>query len=197
MEKKELRKMFASRVAGMSFEEKKSESERISRMICESDGYASSDIVLSYMAMDSELDVRAVNESALRDGKSLFLPRTEKSGSAMDFYFISPDREMDVQLERGRWGIWEPSESCPKLDCGMTAGKKILAIVPGVGFSKGGKRLGHGMGFYDIYIEKLVSMAKENSSELILMGAAFPCQIDSAVDSVSLAHDAVMDVLVY
>lgn len=60
-----------------------------------------------------------------------------------------------------------------------------IIIVPGLGFTKTGKRLGRGKGFYDRYLEK-------NSA--IKIGIAFEDQVleDLPVD----AHDVMMDFVV-
>lgn len=60
-----------------------------------------------------------------------------------------------------------------------------IVIVPGLGFSATGKRLGRGKGFYDRYLEK---------SSVVKIGIAFEMQIteDIPVDE----HDVLMDFVV-
>ncbi|MBR0495029.1 MAG: 5-formyltetrahydrofolate cyclo-ligase [Treponema sp.] len=62
-----------------------------------------------------------------------------------------------------------------------------FVLVPGVAFTKDGKRLGHGKGFYDIYIEEM----RKGGAEPFLCGTALPCQI---VDEIPTdEHDVLMD----
>ena len=60
-----------------------------------------------------------------------------------------------------------------------------IIIVPGLGFSKDGKRLGRGKGFYDRYLEH---------SSAVKIGIAFEMQISNDIPTDE--HDVVMDFVV-
>lgn len=60
-----------------------------------------------------------------------------------------------------------------------------IVIVPGLGFSRDGKRIGRGKGFYDRYLEK---------SSAVKIGLAFEMQIKE--DIPSDPHDVKMDFVV-
>lgn len=196
MEKNEIRKKVSSLVCAMDDSEKRLSSKKVCEKILSLGEYISADFVLSYMPMKNEIDVTAVSMSALSDGKKLFLPRTENSGNGMDFYFIDAGKSLDSQIKTGRWNIMEPESFCEKLDFEILYGKKIFMLVPGVAFSESGRRLGHGMGFYDIYVSRIKKIAARKKTSLFLVGAAFPCQIDRSVDQVSKDHDLSVDFLV-
>ena len=64
-------------------------------------------------------------------------------------------------------------------------------IVPGVAFTKSGKRLGHGKGFYDIYIEEM----QKAGARSFLCGVCLPCQIVQEIPTDK--HDVRMDCVIY
>lgn len=197
MDKSDIRKKVSALVSAMDDGEKVAASKKVCEKILSLEEYISADFVLSYMPMKNELDVVPVSMSALSDGKKLFLPRTESSGNGMDFYFIDAEKSFESQVRAGRWNIMEPESSCEKLDFEILCGKKMLMVVPGVAFSESGSRLGHGMGFYDIYVSRLKKITAEKKASLCLVGVAFPCQIDSAVERISKPHDLSVDFLCF
>lgn len=75
-------------------------------------------------------------------------------------------------------GILGPSESAKEVS-------PNIVIVPGLGFTKDGARLGRGKGFYDRYLE---------DKSVIKIGIGFEMQIDE--DIPSEPHDVKMDFLV-
>jgi 5-formyltetrahydrofolate cyclo-ligase len=70
------------------------------------------------------------------------------------------------ELQSGPHGILEPNPSCcpslPRLPEGL------IVLVPGVGFTPDGKRLGQGAGCYDRILGR---------RDLVSIGVAFTCQI--------------------
>ena len=60
-----------------------------------------------------------------------------------------------------------------------------IVIVPGLGFTKDGKRLGRGKGFYDRYLE---------NSSVVKVGLAFEMQIEDDIPTDN--HDVLMDFVV-
>ncbi len=60
-----------------------------------------------------------------------------------------------------------------------------IILVPGLGFSQDGKRLGRGKGFYDRYLEQ---------SSAVKIGIAFEMQIENEIPTDS--HDVIMDFVV-
>lgn len=196
MEKKDLRKKIGDAIKKMTDEEKILYSEKICQKIFNLEIYRNCDYVFSYIATKNELDTGVLNQSSSCE-KKLFLPKTQSSGRIMDFYEMSGDFENS--LAPGRYGIKEPREGSKMLDllnCDLSK-KKILMIVPAVAFSENKNRLGHGMGFYDIYIERIKKVLQQNDGEIFLLGVCFPCQIDNDVDHVSEMHDIKMDMVLF
>lgn len=71
----------------------------------------------------------------------------------------------------------------PELDAEIVA--PDIIIVPGLGFTREGKRLGRGKGFYDRYLEKTLALK---------IGIAFDLQIEK--DIPTDVHDVLMDFVV-
>ena len=99
-----------------------------------------------------------------------FFPKVMRPGE-MEFFRVTAEKD----LTRGAFGILEPPTEHPA--------EQLDAIVcPGVAFTRDGKRLGQGGGFYDRAILKFPT-AK-------LLGVAFDCQL---VDELPTeVHDCTM-----
>ncbi len=104
--------------------------------------YQESQNVAAYLASDGELDLSPCLELIHKSGKQCFLPRIT-SKTTMEFHaYCAGDDLLDNQ-----YGIAEPKESAPTI----AATQLELVLLPLVGFSRSGARLGMGGGFYDRY----------------------------------------------
>lgn len=63
-----------------------------------------------------------------------------------------------------------------------------LIIVPAVGFTASGRRLGHGKGYYDTFLEQCMNVQKNPP---ITIGLAFKEQIQSDIPVTE--HDKLID----
>ncbi len=163
--------------------------------------FSESDIVLGYVATETECDCMDILKKALCAGKLVALPRVKPNTSDMDFFILDSKKSLESQLEKGSFGIKEPKITAKKLGEDDLNKKSVFVIVPGVLFTSDGKRLGHGKGFYDRYIPRL----KKNSEEVFLCGYAFSCQ--KSEKSITLdgenydfpcdAHDELMDAVIF
>ena len=203
----------------LTYKEKQSLKENLCEKVTSLPQYKKASLVLAYIPDSLEADCIPVILDALEKGKKVCVPKVDfealKSGkSRMDFYFLDGAKALEDQLETGAFGIREPKSCLEKLTWGV-AGKKgsdfrpaegaaenaaggcsegkafPFVLVPGVAFTKSGKRLGHGKGFYDIYIEK---MQKEGKNPY-LCGIALPCQIIEELPSED--HDIKMNKVIF
>lgn len=161
-----------------------------SRLIIESPRFKSSDIVFSYIATSVEADPIEVTEKALKLNKKVAVPKVTGEG-IMEFYALEPDVPVKNQLQQGSFGILEPKENLQKIEINSLKFKSLFVIVPGVAFSKKGKRCGHGKGFYDRYFSRL----KEANVDFFKAGFCFSCQIFEDSDVPSDEFDEKMDVI--
>ena len=131
--------------------------------------------VASYAATGSELDLADLHRRIWRRNGTLLLPRV--SGERrLTWHRI----DAETQLEPGFHGILEPD---PGLAPTVDLHDAVVLLVPGVGFTVDGHRLGQGGGFYDQLIA--------HSPHAVTVGVGFACQ---RVESVPCEdHDAVLE----
>lgn len=94
----------------------------------------------AYYPIGSEVLTQDIIQELLSIGKEVFLPKVV--GDTMDFRRIVNFSS----LEKGSFDIMEPKEECP-IDNDLD-----LILVPTVGISPAGIRLGYGHGFYDKFL---------------------------------------------
>ncbi len=112
------------------------------------------------------------------------------------------------QFKKNIYGIYEPEKNerfdfeCfinknenyaePELS-DKQALKNITVLVPGLGFSPEGERLGRGKGYYDFYLSRLLSFCRKNHFGVFLVGCCFFSQTE--VSFCAESHDVKMDAL--
>lgn len=98
--------------------------------------------VLLYMPLPGEPDVRPALRAALDAGKTVALPRRE---AGTDDYGAAVVADPDRDLVPGAFGVAEPGPECP----GLALNRLDFVLVPGLGFTLDGGRIGRGKGYYD------------------------------------------------
>lgn len=106
--------------------------------------YKNADTVLIYYPIKSEIDVLPIALDAINNGKKVAFPISEPDGFKLIFKTVSSPHE----LEKGRYGIYEPPKNAE--DCRNT--EKAICIVPGLAFDREGYRIGYGRGYYDRFL---------------------------------------------
>lgn len=119
--------------------------EKICNRIMSLVSYRFSDTVLLYAAINSEINLEYLANSALACGKKLAFPRCRENGKMTFHYVTSLD-----DLKKGSYNIPEPDESMPTVELGQFNDKnRCLCIIPALVFDKAGHRIGYGKGYYD------------------------------------------------
>ncbi len=145
-----LRSELAKKRAGIEFKTQKDKT--ICTKFLNSALYKNAAEILCYFAAGSEINTGLIMDSALKDGKSLFLPRCADLHGNMDFYLVNSLKD----LKKGAFGITEPDpEICSRADSFNNA----VCIVPALGFDRLGFRLGYGKGYYDRFLEKFTNIS--------------------------------------
>ena len=99
--------------------------------------------VMAYWSLPSEPDTRELMETALREGKTLLLPRCLDAARMAAL----PVRDLNG-LTPGALGIPEPGPA----EDGTAVPEPDLILVPCLAAAPHGVRLGHGAGYYDRFL---------------------------------------------
>lgn len=148
--KEKVRKKAVETRDSIDEESRQQKSEEIAKKILEADWFKEADIVLSYHAFRSEVEVDALNRVVLTQGKKLYLPKTYVKEKQIRFFEIT-----DLsKLKRGYQKIWEPTGEEPEFsfETVKEEQKKVLMIMPGTAYDARGYRMGYGGGYYDRYL---------------------------------------------
>ena len=116
---------------------------KILQQLLQTDAFQSSDLLLCYVSVASEVDTRALLLHCLQSGKRVAVPRCERGG-VMRFHEIGAMSD----LAPSPLSIPEPDTSRPVPECS----EKTLCIVPGLLFDRFGFRVGYGGGYYDRFL---------------------------------------------
>lgn len=103
--------------------------------------YEKARTVALYAPIRGEVPTRDILTAALLDGKVVCYPLSHVHGRILSFRAITSESE----LEPGRLGVREPTSASELISVDQID----LFVVPGLGFTRGGKRLGRGGGYYD------------------------------------------------
>ena len=178
-EKSDLRRRMRERMADMSLYQRRRESAQVCRLISQHDAYRRAHVIMTYLALPSELNVDCLMELAWQHGKQVVAPRIATHRKDIEIIDIS-DLQDGVRI--GPHHIREPvgDEVCP-------IESVSLVIVPGMAFDFRGNRLGRGGGYYDRFLFRL-------SGQTVSCGVGFRSQAIDAV--VHEDHDVRLGALV-
>ncbi len=117
--------------------------------------YQQAQTVMWYIDCRSELRTQWALADAIASGKRIVVPyctEDEKGDNKLGLWWLESMDEMVV----GKWKILEP----PRDQWGdpakeLTAEELDFVMVPGVGFSRDGARMGNGQGYYDRLLDKV------------------------------------------
>lgn len=199
MSKTQLRKRMAEIVSTLKSEEKQAQSKVIFKKLINHPRYKDSKKISIFLSTKNEVDTIPILQHAIDiDHKQCFIPlvrkttfrRDDTAQTRMIMYELTSMKEYE-DLPTNNYGIKEPVESVNTSRIATPCSKDCLdlVIVPGVAFSKDGRRLGHGKGYYD---EFLVKWSETAHKSLYCIGLAFKQQLVDDPMSVE-GQDYVLD----
>jgi len=141
--------------------------------------YQKARTVALYAPIRGEVPTRDILIAALQDEKIVCYPLSHVHGRILSFRAIKSEAE----LEPGRLGVREPSNSSDLIPVDQID----LFVVPGLGFTRDGKRLGRGGGYYDATLRAASARSRR-------VGLAFNDQIIPAMPT--NGDDVDMDLVV-
>ena len=139
-EKQKVRELLIQKRRMLSADERKELSESILSQLERMTIFQEAKTVLLYYPKNNEVDVLPLFKRYKRE-KTLLLPVTHRREMAAHPF------EGNDKMHRGKFGIPEPTTPAYE-------GAIDLIIVPGVAFTRNGKRLGRGKGYYDKYLSR-------------------------------------------
>lgn len=168
--------------------------------------------VCIYLSMATEVDTVPILRTLFQQNKHVYIPCF--AGQSMEMVRLLDMADYE-RLPLNKWLIRQPDPAdAESRETASSTGGLDLIIVPGVAFgsanngrSGGGvARLGHGMGYYDRYIQRLFDERPERAAsaerigqideklatgQTVLVGLAFGEQV---VDDVPVdVHDVLLD----
>ena len=160
-QKAALRRELRTVLRGFPPEQRAEASRRLCAVARESAPWQAARAILFYSPLAEEPDLGPLLGEALAAGRVAGLPRFDPLTGA---YLPRQVRRWPEDLEPGRFGVLEPVGDCPALDV-----KHLdLVLVPGIGFTLDGARLGRGKGYYDRLLSQVCGFK---------CGVAFECQL--------------------
>ena len=142
-EKRALRELVRERLRQLSEEDRHRAGQAIFHRLAALPSFAEARVIMAFASTPAEPDTRPIIDLALRQGKTVLLPRCGPAPRMEALPYRSEDR-----MATGPWGIREPlPESCP-----VPVPEPDLILVPCVAVTPEGLRLGHGAGYYDWFL---------------------------------------------
>jgi 5-formyltetrahydrofolate cyclo-ligase len=139
-----LRRQLREKLIGMSEMDRHGKSVAACGLVASTPEFAAASVIMLYLSSSTEVDTSPLALRGWQSGKTICVPRV----------FMHDKRMLPVEINSltssmttSTLGIREP-----------VGGKPVpvqfidLVIVPGLGFSRGGYRIGRGMGFYDRFL---------------------------------------------
>ncbi|MDH5431126.1 MAG: 5-formyltetrahydrofolate cyclo-ligase [Nitrosopumilus sp.] len=141
-EKESLRNLLLEKRDNTSFDLMKIASANIQKKLKKISAFKNAQKIGAYYPIGSEIFTQDIIQELLSQGKEVFLPKV--IGDSIEFRKITDFSS----LEHGSFDIMEPKDDCP-VDNNLD-----VILVPTVGVSPVGVRLGYGHGFYDRFLAK-------------------------------------------
>ncbi len=139
-DKKSLRSLLLEKRDNTSFDFMKIASEKMQKKLKKINAFMDAQKIGVYFPIGSEILTQDIIQELLSNGKDVFLPKVV--GEKIEFRKIINFSS----LEKGSFDIMEPKDDC------QTDNNLDVILVPTVGISPTGVRLGYGHGFYDKFL---------------------------------------------
>ena len=179
LEKQRLREERLAVREALSEQERAVLDDCITQKLLATSEYAEATTVLTYVSVSSEVSTRMFIERALRDGKTVAVPRC-LPGHCLEFVAIASLE----QLVAAPFNLLEPAKELPA----VTEDQKnnSICIVPALLVDTKGYRLGYGAGFYDRFLstypgKKICLAYQQNLSRETLPHTAFDVAVDMVI----------------
>jgi len=178
--KSALRRQLRDKLAAMTDDARHHKSILACSFVASSPEFATARVVMLYLSTPTEIDTTPLALKAWQAGKTVVVPKVSWDQRRMLPVEIN---SLNDHMTTSGPGVREPAEGKP-----VPVDFIDMVIVPGLGFSDKGYRIGRGMGFYDRFLAP-------NEFIGISCGLAFDEQIVAGEFPV-LDHDIPLSMLV-
>ena len=172
--KKSLRRELKAKIKLMSEELKRNESLLITNKLQNLAVYQQSSRISVYLSMPSEVDTTMILNDIFSHNKNCYVPLYNNDEMKM---VRLRDIEDYNSLPLTSWNIKQPNEN-ENRETAIESGGLDLIILPGLGFTKDGLRIGRGKGYYDNYLMK---HCERIGKKPFTIGLAFSAQVCSEI----------------
>ena len=173
-----IRQDLRRRLDAMTDIERQAKSLAITSLIVATPEFAAARVVMLYLSTPTEVDTAPLALRCWQSGKMVVVPKVSWDQRRMLPVEIT---SLQTQMKLVGPGVREPVSGQP-----IPLNLIDLAIVPGLGFTTEGHRIGRGMGFYDRFLAQSDFIG-------ITCGVAFEEQIVPALPT--LDHDIPLSML--
>ncbi|MGA2499163.1 MAG: 5-formyltetrahydrofolate cyclo-ligase [Tepidisphaeraceae bacterium] len=139
-----IRKSLREKLATLTPEQRHIKSHAACSLLLASPEFQAAGVIMIYLSTPSEVDTAPIALKAWQQGKTILAPRVNWHQRRMLPVEIA---SLTSGLTISGPGIREPVSGNPS-----PLNLIDLVIVPGVGFTRSGHRIGRGMGFYDRFL---------------------------------------------
>jgi 5-formyltetrahydrofolate cyclo-ligase len=143
-DKSEIRRELRKRLAAMTDPQRQSKSLAATNFLTASPEFAAARVVMLYLSTHQELDTAPLALKCWQTGKTVVVPKVSWDQRRMLPVEIT---SLQTNMTTSGPGVREPVSGQP-----IPLNLIDLVIVPGIGFSTDGHRIGRGMGFYDRFL---------------------------------------------
>ena len=140
--KKHLRKIMLERQGNLPADYVRAASENITKRFLSGEVYKNSEKIFIYVSVKHEPDTLTIINDALKNNKKVYVPKCANNN------MLAVRINGMKNLITGKLGILEPENYYETIE----PENLDLIIVPCLSASLNGKRLGHGMGYYDKFL---------------------------------------------
>ncbi len=175
--KRELRSELIAARARLGSAERQAASAAIAARLAALEPFRSAETVGLYAPLGTEVDVSAIAIAVLARGGRVAFPRSVAGARRLEFCACNVG-----ELVRGPLGAGEPPPGARQVPLSEIQ----CFVIPGVGFSRDGLRLGRGGGYYDVTLKQATGAVR--------IGVAFDLQLRPELPREP--HDVPLDAIV-
>ena len=175
--KSDWRKYFREQLSQLSVAGRASDSALLCQRLEARPEWKQARAMLLFVPTVGEPDIMPLAYAALAAGGIVSFPRHHPD---TDSYEAARIADLACDLVPGRFGIPEPRSECSR----FPLNELDFCLVPGLGFTLNGGRLGRGRGYFDRLLAAISGFK---------CGAAFDCQVAREFEFALEPHDARLD----